>query len=79
MHITRVNALNIVSMSKKEQKQAFVCQNLITNELIIVTNKTGLSKFIGVHRNTMNSILDNKELVLIYKHYRIWKQITIMN
>ena len=55
-------------MSKKEEKQAFVCQNLITNEVIIVTNKTGLSKFIGVHRNTMNSILDNKELVLIYKH-----------
>ena len=79
MHITRVNALNIVNMNKKEQKQAFVCQNLITNEIVIATNKTILSKFIGVHRNTMNSILDNKELILIYKHYRIWKQITIMN
>ena len=79
MHISRANALNIVNMSKKEEKQAFVCQNLITNEVVIVTNKIGLSKFIGVHRNTINSILDNKESILIYKHYRIWKQITIMN
>jgi len=75
-----IDALNTFIMGKKKEKEAFVCQNLITNEVVIVMTKTSLSQFVGVHRNTMNTVIENNnESILIYKEYRIWKQIKIMN
>lgn len=80
MHISSMDALNTFNMSKKKEKEVFVCQNLVTNDVAVVMTKTGLSQCIGVHRNTINSIIEsNNESILIYKEYRIWKQIKIMN
>jgi hypothetical protein len=60
-----------------KNRLCYVCLDTNTDELIVCTNKIALSKYIGVHRNTIRSIINTNKKVILYKQYKIWNQIII--